>query len=637
VINDFDTGSLSAAQIGAITAWVHQGGNLILGTGANFDKVFKNMDPALLQVEKTGEAAIDSLADPAGFYDPADFSAHPLHSAVFAPSAVLTPVLSAGETPLAYQQAFGKGLVLLHSFDLGLAEISENYTAKGILNGLYNERLRTASDQFFLYTDNYAAAPDFIPGQDNSLLNLIFLLIAGYIIFIGPVLYFALKKADKREKGWAAIPACALAATFLIFLISRGSIYTRPFINNTNEITLIDGAAQAAVSRHFVAFSPEKGDIRVSFSGVAPENLSIGGYFERYSTMIRPASGSAQLPADAPVSEQTTAEIRHGEMPGVTYFDAMSWQSNFFNAKGTLPLGGSLSSSLFLEGGLLTGQIINNTAFHFDELVVCYQFFYQKFKDVQPGQTLAVSLQMDDTDPAYADSLLSSYDYANHILTDDMDTSGGYPEDAQLGAFRIKADLLEALLRRVFLYDSLNTFGQSSLLSAEIVAFSDDSLTQTETLVNGKKTNTFTTDVFHMRSAVAAAAGSEFQVAFGVLKPAVISTDAEYHQPDSNSIYLRDAADAMDFDFVLPKQLTVTSFDLLNAAWPSAALAVYHPQTDTWTQLKEAEEVRFTPEYIDGGTIRVRLVNPAQGEYRFPQIRLNCKQDERRERENVRD
>ncbi len=71
---------------------------------------------------------------------------------------------------------------------------------------------------------HYSSMSNF-PPLGMGTVKLLLGLLAVYIFIVGPVLYLVLKKLDKREKGWIAIPALAAVFVAAVFAVSRTSLY----------------------------------------------------------------------------------------------------------------------------------------------------------------------------------------------------------------------------------------------------------------------------------------------------------------------------------------------------------------------------------------------------------------------------
>ena len=93
---------------------------------------------------------------------------------------------------------------------------------------------------------NYAADFRNVWSSQSILLNTLYEKIPGYgkyivilfayIVIIGPILYFLLKKTDKRYMMWIAVPVLTVIFTVIIFAAGSSTRHTSPFINYASFI-----------------------------------------------------------------------------------------------------------------------------------------------------------------------------------------------------------------------------------------------------------------------------------------------------------------------------------------------------------------------------------------------------------------
>src|SRR5690606_11370351 len=121
----------------------------------------------------------------------------------------------------------GDGVILQTSFSVGDAPLVEMEGMTGFWNTLLatGERIApTNSPSSNYYSDGPMDAIAYSVGSVNELFPsfrvsapIILGIIILYMILIIPVLYFILKKKDKREYTWWIIPAFAVVTSIAIF------------------------------------------------------------------------------------------------------------------------------------------------------------------------------------------------------------------------------------------------------------------------------------------------------------------------------------------------------------------------------------------------------------------------------------
>ncbi|MBQ4522780.1 MAG: hypothetical protein IJA10_07490 [Lachnospiraceae bacterium] len=269
-IDQFYTDKLSEEQMDALLQWLTNGGMLFVGTGANAVDTLSGFDGTDFGVQFTGttfEQEINLTEQGISDYQQslcgtflgdgdlcATVSYSELDVDVDAVSYYNNDVI---DTSFIVRQ-YGSGYAFIYPFSF----TEENMTAsmkKAILGAstiyTYSDRVvETLDEQFYIYYDNYELR------NAQSLLNNIkipnasvYLIIFGvYMVVATFVTYLVLKKKDKREYVWIAIPAWAVLFTVIIMLVSRSSRVTKP-IESSITIVNLDGTKKDSTS--FIALT----------------------------------------------------------------------------------------------------------------------------------------------------------------------------------------------------------------------------------------------------------------------------------------------------------------------------------------------------------------------------------------------
>src|SRR5258708_22351177 len=108
-IDDFATDTLTAAQRGAITDYVHNGGALVLGTGASWRKTLAGGSPTLMAITIYGTATPNSVRA-LGQLSRVEVASGALNAGARA-------WLAEGDQPLLVERFVGGGMVTLATFD----------------------------------------------------------------------------------------------------------------------------------------------------------------------------------------------------------------------------------------------------------------------------------------------------------------------------------------------------------------------------------------------------------------------------------------------------------------------------------------------------------------------------------------
>ena len=238
VIDQYNTGILTAEELEAIELWNLNGGILLIGTGAYADETLSGFDSSYLGIsygeihEPGDEYANDFLES---LYIDLDMSQLTL--------AEMEPDLTFGYVSSFYVDYYYGGMfgsmgngsvcILPYSFtELGQMDDSfwgmvepEDYV-QGLLDNASSNASSRYSNSSFYYNDYsyYIQRMLGVVGNSNSVHNFGMLkaIVVLYVIFVGPVLYLILRLLKRRELYWIAVPVTALFGIVLVFFAGRG-------------------------------------------------------------------------------------------------------------------------------------------------------------------------------------------------------------------------------------------------------------------------------------------------------------------------------------------------------------------------------------------------------------------------------
>ncbi|MDE6852941.1 MAG: hypothetical protein K2J67_10765, partial [Lachnospiraceae bacterium] len=290
VINQFDTTQFSEKQIAAFNEWVRRGGTLIFGTGAQPEKTLKAFSGNLLQGTIGSSKRISTK-----YGTDLDISELQLEN--------MKSILNQGDDMLVGQMDYGKGSVLVASFDLAGNLGDKMSSAIGsicYLNMCMDRKAQIQIESNMLqdnmidvdYYDMYdelslskALRATEVNGLPNVMLYAVLLLL--YAIFIGPVLYSILRKRGKREWLWRLIPISAVVCSVLIYLIGTGTRVKHPYINYLSQIDLSNENV-SLMKTYMTITSPNNDsfDLELTDTDVTPYHLDENYYYDDQTTNL---------------------------------------------------------------------------------------------------------------------------------------------------------------------------------------------------------------------------------------------------------------------------------------------------------------------------------------------------------------
>ncbi|MGL4790680.1 MAG: hypothetical protein ACRCW1_04650 [Anaerotignaceae bacterium] len=580
IINNFNTQLLSLEQKTALSQWVEGGGNLVIGTGANANKVLKGMEDTF---NFSYSQQTNTL--PAGYL---------VNEEVTISDAEL--INGNTDSPLLQWSTVGSGKIILFSFDLGTAPFNDFVGA----NEIFMNLLETANSSIYLLTvgdsyNNYytmeSLAKRTIP-QKGVLINAIYVFVIVYVLFIGPVLYFVLKKKDKREKGWVIIPTAAFATTAIIYLLGSGSYYRNSTLNTANLITLSENTPTAQAKVYGYIKSPKKGDITFTADEVFPLSVS--------------------LESNNYYSNNLTYKIKVDGTPNITYYNKATWDTNTFYSEKNIDLGGSLTPTLFVNNDTIHGTIENTTNMDFNDIVIKLGEEFILLGDCLAGQTLAVNYTIGES---LINSNYSYYEAINNMFGLDYYV----PNNTET----FKKYSHAQFLRNSDYYSSVKNNSSNAPFKATIFAFNETPIIEGNKYVNNKKMNEQTSNYFVLNTAIAFDSNSkEIDLPFGFIQPSYITGTSLIELKQDSGYFYMDQQGYAYVTFLLPEEFNYTLFQVnWEVIWSMIdPPEILNSKTGLWEPLK-GSEYNITADYIKDNTIILRA-NVENDRVTVPLLRL---------------
>ncbi len=389
VINQFDTTQFSEKQIAAINEWVRMGGTLILGTGAQPEKTLKAFSGTLLQGTIGNVKRIST-----SFGEDLDVSELQIEN--------MKSILSQDDTMLVGKMDYGKGCVMVSSFDLaGVGDkLKKHLQSLFYLNMSMNRKTQLISeaslyDDLDIYYDIYdemslnnGLQATEVNGLPNVALYAVLLLI--YAVFIGPILYSILRKRGKREWLWSLIPVSAVVCSVLIYLIGTGTRVKHPYINYLSEIDLSNEEV-STMQTYMMLTSPNNDpfDLEISEKSVIPYRLREEYYYSN--------NQSSHLDYVSRIEYQDQKTILH--MENLSAFDSLPFrQQQEVETQGKIEF-----TDMNLSQDALSGIVTNRSNYDLEQCAILCNGNLLSLGDLKRGESIALD-QLDVSDAWIQDS-----------------------------------------------------------------------------------------------------------------------------------------------------------------------------------------------------------------------------------------
>ncbi|MEW5960717.1 MAG: hypothetical protein AB1801_23580, partial [Chloroflexota bacterium] len=389
-LNDVDSGRLTPAQQTTLKNWVAGGGRLILGGGAGAERTLAGLPPELQPVTLTGLQEVTVLPGLEAYTQepirvPGPFLLAGAEAAAGATVLLRQAPASAASPPLVVELAHGDGYVDFIALDLSQSPFDAWAGVSGLAERLLSPgaawpsqfppdvspQQMTDSQMSYTLTN--------LPSLDLPSIRFLGILLAGYIMLVGPVNYFLLRWRDRLAWAWLTIPAITLAFSGLAYGLGL-SLRGNEIIVNQLSIIELGPDGQASRGRTYVGiFSPNRQayDVAVHEKALI-RPLGEGGY--------DPWSGSVNTPGVMSVVQSEPARVRG--------LSVNQWSMQSFVAD-TLPdEPPGLTARLTADRQGVRGSLVNQSSRTWQDVFIIFNNQFQKLGDLAPGQTAQVEIDL---------------------------------------------------------------------------------------------------------------------------------------------------------------------------------------------------------------------------------------------------
>lgn len=277
VVDQIDTKQLSEEQIQTIIDWVKRGGTLIVGTGTNAQQVLSGFPKEFLSGTIGKQQKQTLLYGAEKEENQVEVDSVSLH---FKNAELLTDVLDGTKL---WKMERGEGNIIVAQFAFGTKAMKTWSKNHDVIHALLEKSLsdRIRMNMMRLYFGSYDA--DYMKLALNASDNVRFpktgfyiFLFSIYVLCIGPVGYFVLKKKDCREKIWIFVPITACLFCGIIFLTSTQFRIKSPF---ATTITLMDVSEANWKGKAYVSITdPGKNTYQIQLSEQCQRVMPLDSY-----------------------------------------------------------------------------------------------------------------------------------------------------------------------------------------------------------------------------------------------------------------------------------------------------------------------------------------------------------------------
>ncbi|MCL1700065.1 hypothetical protein [Lysinibacillus sp. Bpr_S20] len=385
VIDEMAIADLSKKQQESLLKWVQNGGTLLVGAADQVNAtagIFKDYLPLALSKQMTTISA-DRLSKLSG----GGTITQPIAIYGATENKGSIAVLTDNQKILASKKKVGSGEIIQTVFSLGDQPLASMDGYPVLIEKLLN--IQQMSQQGMLVNGqppmdqmsyDLRNINELFPSFEVSVSYMVIVIIL-YILIIGPILYFILKKVDKREHAWWIIPAIAIVLSIALFIVGAKDRIGQPQIQQSafykvNEDSSLNGYYVESI------LTNRGGDFVVH----ADKNTS--AYALRNSNNF--TGMSENLHEISYIKENANGST-------LTLRDLSYWSVQSFAGKSAAQNIGKMDIDITLKNEKLTGTIKNNFPFALKDVTLISGIKEINLGDIEANGKLTVDKELKAT------------------------------------------------------------------------------------------------------------------------------------------------------------------------------------------------------------------------------------------------
>ena len=370
VWQDVDSSSLTPQQLAALRGWIAGGGRLVIvggtagiGTLSGFpDDLLPYRPSATIDI---APASIASLVGGA----PADAADVPAFAGTLNAGQALA---TSGDRVVAAGLDYGSGSVTVVGFDPTTSWLAASHDVDTLWRRFLPQRTTggpvvTSDDSQIVSAVSQLASLALPP------IGGLIILLGGYILLIGPLNYFVLKRLDRRELAWVTMPALIVVFAVVAYVFGTTLRGTDVIVNEVAVVRGAPGATEGAAQVYVGVYSPTRTSYDLQFPGSA--------------LLAAPLSGEFAGNGDPTVLDLVQADPALVRNLAVGFSSQRTVRAD---APATVPL---VNAQLAFKDGLISGTITNASQVTLERVAVVLGSSVVVVGDMPAGATSPVSLR----------------------------------------------------------------------------------------------------------------------------------------------------------------------------------------------------------------------------------------------------
>ncbi|MBX8942869.1 hypothetical protein [Lysinibacillus sp. K60] len=407
VVDEVAIADLTQKQQEALLKWVQDGGTLLLGAADQINAtagIFKEYLPLSLSQEMTAISA-EALTKLSG----GGIFTQPISVYAATSSEGSLPVLTENNAMLAAKKKVGSGEVIQTTFSLGDQPLASMDGYGALLAKVMNIQsisqqgmMRQGQSPLDQISYELRTINELFPSFEVSVSYMLIVIIL-YILIIGPILYFVLKKADKREHAWWIIPSISVVLSIVLFIVGAKDRIVQPQVQQSafykvNEDNSVNGYYVESI------LTNRSGDFVVN----ADQNTTAVALrnYNNFTGTMGPLHESSYVKENASGSTLTLRDLSY-------------WSVQSFGGKTSAQNIGKMDIDITLKNEQLTGTVKNNFPFALKDVTLISGVKEVKLGDIEANGTLQVNKELKTT-VLQKPSIFNNYNYSYPSKKDEV-------------------------------------------------------------------------------------------------------------------------------------------------------------------------------------------------------------------------
>lgn len=481
------------------------------------------------------------------------------------------------------------------------------------------------------YYSQYQYMAQQVPTEKETPYLFMVITLGLYILISAPILYFILKKMDKRDFAWISIPAMALLCIFVLYLFGSGTRYTKGIMNSISVLTVNAEEESMNVTSDIVIFNNKKGALTIEWD--EKEHLKINNdrndpyYSYNY---------------DPNVNEQPktlSGKLTLGNPRKFEKYNTSLWSSVYITADKTIPFKADKMVTVELKDNLISITVKNTTPYVLQDAFVKWGQGFIYIGDLEPGEEKTAAEQIDKALYSSFETFIDKkmglkyFDYSKR------------PTKEEQNNMRKMELLMQRYVYNAYQMPNQNKKNVLNIEEITLCALNNQDVGY-EIVINNEEAERYATNIIEITSKLEFEKGSQVTFPFGIIMPTVnyylddqMNTMGGYEYQSYDQYYRFYEQGIVSLKYHVPESISMTEAivnlgDVYNeqdyynktngqpATPKNVQYQLLNAQTGAWEDVDKAVEISDS-KYLDSKgdiTLRVDLREGQSSNYSYAQM-----------------